>query len=240
MKNHLLDGGDFKTMSKKVVISIGGSLIVTDRGIDVSFLKKIKQLIATYAKKNYTFYLVIGGGKTARNYIQAAKQTSSIGNSARDWLGISATRLNAQLLQTVFGSLAHSEIITDPTQKIKTTKKVVLAAGYKPGWSTDYVAVLLAKNNSINTVINLSNIDYVYCKDPRKYPDAKKLKKVSWVDFQKIVGTKWRPGLNAPFDPIASLLARKNKLEVVIMNGSNIKNLQQCLEDKKFKGTVIS
>jgi len=227
-------------MSKKVVISIGGSLIITDQGIDVGFLKKIKQFIVTYAKKNYTFYLVIGGGKTARHYIQAAKQTSPIGSASRDWLGISATRLNAQLLKTILGPLANSEIIINPTKKIKTSKKVILAAGYKPGWSTDYVAVLLAKNNDVNTVINLSNIDYVYSKDPKKYQNAKKLEKISWADFQKIVGTKWQPGLNAPFDPIASLLASKNKLKVVIMNGKNIENLRQCLEDKKFIGTVIS
>ena len=227
-------------MSKNLVISVGGSLIVTSEGIDINFLKRLRFFVLTQIKNGYTFYFVIGGGITARNYIKAAKQIKITNNNDRDWLGISATRLNAQLLKTIFGPLVYPEIIIDPTKKIKTNKKIILAAGYQPGWSTDYVAVLIAKNNGIKTVVNLSNIDYGYTKDPKKYKDAKKIEKISWLDFQKIVGTKWQPGLNAPFDPVASSIARKNKLKVIIMNGQNIKNLQQYLENKKFIGTIVS
>ena len=86
-----------------------------------------------------------------------------------DWLGISATRFNAYLVKTIFKNLTYREIIADPTKKIRMkNEKVIVAAGWKPGCSTDYDAVLLAKNLGVKTLINLTNIDYVYDKDPKK------------------------------------------------------------------------
>ena len=226
-------------MTKTFVLSVGGSLIAPRNGIDPVFLKKFKKFILSRIKAGDRFFLVIGGGITARVYQRAAGQVAAVSQADGDWLGISATRLNAQLLKTIFGSVASSEIIIDPTKKIKSPKPLVLAAGYKPGWSTDYVAVLIAQSQGIKTVINLSNIDYAYDKDPHQYPDAKKLEEVNWREFKKIVGTKWRPGLNAPFDPIASKEAAKIKMKVVILNGKNLNNLKNLLAGRKFKGTVI-
>ena len=114
-----------------------------------------------------------------------------------------------------------------------------MAAGWRPGFSTDFDAVLLAKYFHAKTLINLSNIDHVCDKDPRKFPDCKKIKEISWPEFRKIVGNKWDPGMNAPFDPIASKEAQAIGLEVVIMNGQKLANLKKFLEGDKAKGTVI-
>ena len=227
-------------MSKTFVLSVGGSLIVTKEGINLHFLKNLHQFILRQVKQGYKFYLVIGGGATARTYIRAALAAAPVSPADRDWVGIRATRLNAQLLQIIFGAAAYREVVTNPTKPVKTTKSIVLAAGYRPGCSTDYVAVLLAQHNKVDTVINLSNIDYAYDQDPRKFPDAKKLEKVTWADFRKIVGNRWRPGLNVPFDPVASQAAAKHKMKVVILNGENLQNLENCLQERKFVGTTIS
>jgi uridylate kinase len=232
-------------MKKSLVISVGGSLIVPAEGININWLKEFRAFILRETKNYSKIYLICGGGSIARNYIKAAKDIYPVNHESknweqtRDWLGISATKLNAQLVKTIFGSLAYSEIIIDPTKIIRANKKIIIAAGYKPGWSTDYNAVLIAKNHQAELVINLSNIDYVYEKDPREFPEAKRIENISWSNFQKIVGTKWRPGLNAPFDPIASKEAKLSKLKVVILNGKNINNLEDYLNDKKFKGTMI-
>jgi uridylate kinase len=108
-----------------------------------------------------------------------------------------------------------------------------------PGRSTDDDAVRLAHIYGAKTVINLSNIDYVYTKDPRKFKDAKKIESISWEDFRKIVGNKWDPGKNAPFDPTAAKTAEKNRMKVIIANGKNLKNLKDILGNKKFRGTTI-
>ena len=136
--------------------------------------------------------------------------------------------------------MAHSRIIKNPHHKEPAKEPVIIAAGYKPGWSTDYVAVLLARKYGANVVLNLSNIDYVYNKDPRKFKDAKAYTLLSWPEFRKIVGNKWDPGLNAPFDPVASKLAQKHGLTVIIMNGKNLANLKRFFAGKSFKGTVIA
>lgn len=230
---------------KSLVISVGGSIIVPAAGINIKWLKEFRAFILRETKNYSQIYLICGGGSIARNYVKAAKEIFPVNREnknweqARDWLGISATKLNAQLIKTIFGSLAHPEIIADPTKIIKTNKKIIIAAGYRPGFSTDFDAVLIALNHQAEMVVNLSNIDYVYEKDPRAFPEAKRVENISWPNFQKIVGTKWRPGLNAPFDPIASKKAAQAKLKVIILNGEKIKNLEDCLRGKKFKGTTI-
>lgn len=226
-------------MQNTYIISVGGSLVVTKEGINHPFLKKFRVLILKQLKKNKRFFLIIGGGATARNYISATDQVLKITDDDRDWLGIHSTRLNAHLLRTVFRDTAHPEIITNPTLRMKTDKKLVIAGGWKPGWSTDYVAAMIAEEYDVKTVINLSNIDYVYTDDPKKNKQAKKIERISWPDFTKIVGTKWTPGLNAPFDPIASQKGKKLGLKVAIMNGSNLKNLESFLDKGIFKGTLI-
>jgi len=227
-------------MPKTFVLSVGGSLLVTKAGVNLKFLRAFHSFIKGQVKLGNRFYLIIGGGTTARNYIKSALAAAQVKASDRDWVGIRATRLNAQLLQVVFGPIAYKDIITDPYKLIRTTAPVIFSGGYKPGCSTDHVAVLIAKHNKIDTVINLSNIDYAYDKDPRHHSDAKKLTDISWPTFRKIVGNRWHPGLNVPFDPVASREAAKNKIKVVILNGQKLKNLSNCLEGRSFKGTTIN
>jgi len=221
------------------IISLGGSLIVPDENIDWRYLKKFRELVLAQIKNGHTFFIITGGGWTCRHYQSAASEVIKITDEDLDWLGIHSTRLNAHLLRTIFFDVAHPEIITNPHRKIKFREPVVVAAGWKPGWSTDYDAVMLAKQYRADTIINLSNINYACDKDPKKHADAKIIKKINWPDFRKIVGYKWKPGLSMPFDPIASGLAEKLKLKVIIMNGKKLGNLEQCLNGGKFQGTVI-
>jgi len=222
-----------------IIISLGGSLIVPNE-IDSDFLKKFRNLILKYLKKETRFIIVSGGGITARNYQNAASKITKIAKEDIDWIGIHGTRINAHLLRTIFRNYAYPKIITNP-QKIKREikEKIIIAGGWKPGWSTDFVATKLAQAYKAKTVLNLSNIPFVFDKDPKKYKDAKPLKKINWCDFRKIVGNKWNPGANLPFDPIASKLAEKLKLKVIVLKGNDFQNVDNFLSKKNFKGTVI-
>lgn len=227
-------------LENTIVISVGGSLIVPNE-IDYLFLKEFKNLIINYLKKGKRFVIICGGGKTARKYQEAAKKIVNLNKEDVDWLGIHGTRINAHLLRTIFREFAYPKIIKNPNEKIKLNKKekIVVAAGWKPGFSTDYDAVLLAKNFKVRKLVNLTNVDYVYDKNPKKFKDAKPLKQISWNFFRKLLPKKWDPGLNVPFDPIAAKEAQKLGLEVVIMNGKNLKNFDSHLKNKEFIGTVI-
>lgn len=230
-----------------IIISLGGSLIVPTRfarreenEIDIHFLKNFKEVILNHLRKKRRFFIITGGGKTARVYQKSASEIGELTRDDLDWLGIHATRLNAHLIRTIFRREAHKRIITNPlNHKEPFGEKIMVAAGSKPGWSTDYVAVLLAKKYGIETIINMSNVDYVFNKDPAVNKDAEAIKNISWRDFRKIIGNKWDPGLNLPFDPVASRMAEKLKLKVIILNGKNLNNFNNCLNGKNFKGTVI-
>ena len=148
-------------MMKTVVMSLGGSVIVPDK-VDVEFLKGFKKIINKYTGKGYKFVIICGGGKTARDYQKAASAITKQSNEYLDWLGVHATKMNAWFMKAVFGNDAEKLIVDDPRKKVNFTKKILIAAGWKPGWSTDYDAVLLAKNLKINPLISMSNIDYVY------------------------------------------------------------------------------
>lgn len=179
---------------------------------------------------------------TARNYIEAIGEIEEIDNEDKDWIGIHATRLNAQLIRTVFKDHAHPRVNRNPHDLEDfyiSNNHILVAAGWRPGNSTDLIAIMLAKYLGVKRVANLSNIDYVCEEDPRKNPDAKKIESISWEDFRKMVGNEWDPGMNLPFDPVASKLAQEEEIEVGVINGHNLESLENFIDRKEFKGTVI-
>ncbi len=229
-----------------IVVSLGGSLVVPKEGVDWRFLRNFRELIISQIEKGKKFILIVGGGSTCRKYQAAAAKVTELTDDDQDWLGIHTTRLNAHLIKTIFRDYAHPRINKNPRTKENLGKHfengegLMVAAGWRPGWSTDYVATILAERFGAKTLINLSNIEYVFDKDPNKFQDAKKIEKINWADFRKIVGDKWDPGLNIPFDPVASKLAQEINLRVIITKGSDVKNLKNIFLGKEFQGTVIS
>ena len=228
-------------MSTTKVISLGGSIIVPDK-VDSNFLLAFRAAILEYLerKPDSRLILVCGGGGPAREYQRAYRAVIPEADAdILDWIGIAATRLNAELLKHLFRDVCLEQVITDPTAVSVFPGRILVAAGWKPGFSTDYDAVLLAERFQADTLLNLSNITKVYTADPKTDPDAKCLDAVSWKEFQKLVGDTWTPGINVPFDPVATEKAARVKLRVIVAGGRNIDNLKKILYDEKFSGTVI-
>ncbi|MBR1537103.1 MAG: UMP kinase [Treponema sp.] len=231
-------------MSTKV-LSVGGSIVAPEYP-DTEFVSRFVSMVKDFLSKNSNdrLILVVGGGGPARIYQKAFREVTKTaendGTAAADWIGIMATRLNAQFVKASFGDLCKEDVVTDPTVAKDFTGKILLAAGWKPGFSTDNDAVLLAEKFGADTVVNLSNIEKVYTDDPRKNPDAKPLDTISWEDFRKMVGDEWVPGKNCPFDPIASKKAQELGLKVICAGGKNIENTRAILENKEYVGTTIA
>lgn len=222
-----------------VVLSIGGSLVVPKQGIDAGFLRELRRFVLRQIRRGRRLILVVGGGHTARAYQQAAVRIVKLPPDDMDWIGIHATRLNGQLLRNILRDVAQHVVLKDPTRPVTWNRPVLIAAGWKPGWSTDYAAVRLAHRFASKLVLNLSNIDAVYDRDPYRHEDAKKLEAISWSEFRKLVGSSWEPGTNAPFDPIASKRAAAWKMTVVVA-GKRLANIEKVLDGSPFRGTVIS
>ena len=227
------------------VLSVGGSIVVPNEP-DTEFLSSFIQMVKSWLKEDESrkLILVVGGGAPARVYQNAYKSVAektnlSSGLNDADWIGIMATRLNAQLVKASFGDLCKNDVVYNPTEEISFSGRILVAAGWKPGFSTDNDAVLLAEKFNAKTVVNLSNIEKVYTDDPRKNPNAKPIDQISWSDFRKMVGDEWTPGKNCPFDPIASKKASECNMKVICASGKNIENIKNILDEKDFIGTQI-
>ena len=227
--------------TRPIIISLGGSLVVPNGGVDRKFLLEFNAFIRDKIANEWRFFIVVGGGAIARHYRDSAREViGSISNWDLDYIGIHTTRLNAHLIRTIFQDIAHPRIIQNYEKKIiNLTQPLVVAAGWKPGRSTDYDAVLLARDYGGEVIINMSNIPKVYTKDPKKFEDAKPIDKVSWDEFEKIVGKTWSPGGNHPFDPIATKCAKKLGIKVYVI-GKDLDNFNRILNGQKFTGTLIS
>lgn len=222
---------------KTIVISLGGSLIIPDN-INTEFLHNFKTAILKAIKNGKKIIIITGGGKTARVYQDALREIGATQDDL-DWIGIHTTHLNARFVQIVFKDVVEVEIIPNPGTKPRLDIPIAIGAGWKPGFSSDMAAVMVAESAQASTVINLSNISHVYDSDPRENPDAKKFDTLSWEQYRSFIPEEWSPGLSTPFDPIASKKAEELGLTVAIMNG-DIDNLEQYLETGKATGTIIS
>lgn len=227
------------------VLSVGGSIVAPDKP-DTEFLHKFSVTVRKWLAEDGSrkLIMVIGGGGPARAYQNAYKDVckksgAGVSNDEADWIGIAATRLNAQFVKAVFSDLCPNPVVYDPTAAELFTGQVLIAAGWKPGFSTDNDAVLLAEKFSGRLVVNLSNIAKVYTDDPKTNPGAKPIDSISWEDFIKITGSEWIPGKNTPFDPVASVRAQKAGIRVICAAGRDIENLENILNGKEFNGTII-
>jgi uridylate kinase len=223
------------------VISLGGS-IVAPAAVDEVFLKNFVALIRGFliAEPERRFILVVGGGAPARAYQNAYRNISQNADDGEaDWIGVMATRLNAQLVRALMSEWCSQEVVTNPTVAEPMTGRVLVAAGWKPGFSSDNDAVLLAERFGAASVINLSNIAQVYTDDPKTNPEARPIDKISWTDFRALVGDEWKPGKNVPFDPVASRRAAELGLRVICAAGRDLENLGKILRGESFLGTTI-
>lgn len=221
------------------IISLGGSIVIPPEGFDIEFLKRFKNLIIERVKNGERFIIVVGGGSTARRYQKALGEAHEASRADLDRMGIFATHLNANFVRLMFGKRAHPEVVVDPTKKIIINKPIIIAGGWKPGCSTDYDAVLLAKTYGAKEIINASNISYVYTADPKLDPSAKSIPRMSWKELRAIVGDKWIPGANVPFDPKAAKEGEKLGLKVKFVKGAELSELSNVLEGKDFDGTIV-
>ena len=113
------------------VLSVGGSIVAPNQP-DSEFLISFEKLVRQWLKEDATrkLILVVGGGAPARTYQQAYRAVlegceSKANDEQADWIGIMATRLNAQLLKAIFGDLCVNDVVYDPTQIVEFSGRIL-------------------------------------------------------------------------------------------------------------------
>ncbi|MBN1647509.1 MAG: UMP kinase [Spirochaetales bacterium] len=228
-------------MNTITVLSIGGSIVAPDKP-DINFLKNLRSLLIDCAGEfNTRYILVVGGGGPAREYQQACRLVcvDECDPEALDRIGIMATRLNAALVREIMSPYCADPVVTDPGADFPFSGSILVAAGWKPGRSTDFIAVSLAERFGAGRVINLSNIKKVYSADPKLDPSAVPLDHISWEDYRNMTGSEWTPGKNTPFDPVATVKAAELDLQVICAEGRDIDNTRAILSGQPFEGTIM-
>ena len=220
---------------KTIVISIGGSVILSD-DINLDYFNKLYALLDKI--KNYKIFIVVGGGKIARDYINFGRKLNFKENTL-DYFGILITRINARLLTNIFKN--SNKIIPETTDyAINMKNKIVIMGGTMPGHSTDYVGSEIAAKTKAEKFIIATNVDGVYNKDPNIYSDAKQIKEITAGELIKKYGISWKSaGGNVIIDGPALKKIKNNQIITYVINGKKINVFEKVLLNKKFKGTII-
>ncbi len=126
----------------------------------------------------------------------------------------------------------------EAVQELKTGKIVVMG-GVRPGMTTDAVAAMVAERVGAGLLVKATDQNGIYTKDPRRYPDAKKIDKLSFDDlFQFFEENKHKAGIHQVLDPEAVRILQKGKTKTVVVNGFKPENILSAVRGKKV-GTLI-
>lgn len=221
-----------------VVISIGGSVLIPD--LDTGRIKKFADMLVGLRKKKIKAYVVVGGGKGSRDYIQAARNLGA--NDAEcDKVGIDFTRLNARLLIAALGANAHREpaLSLEEAGRMGDDRAVIMG-GTHIGHTTDAVAALLAEYLKSDLLIIATNVDGVYSEDPKKNPKAKRFSKISASELVKIVMSNvMKAGSAGVVDPLAAKIIERSGIKTIVVNGNNPAQIESACSGS-HDGTVIN
>jgi uridylate kinase len=223
----------------KVVISIGGSLLT--RELSYENFKKYADVINKISKKHKVI-VVCGGGTTARTYQSIARKAKA-SNEMLDFIGIMATHINAATFSSFIKNsyLVKWKSLKEASKEVKKYfgKKVLVCAGYDVGCSTDFDSAYFASLVNADLVVNATNVDGIYDKDPNKFKDAKKFERLSYDEFIEIISKNpQKPGEYRLFDLKAAKLLKENKIKLIVIDGRNPREIVKAIEGK-HSGTEV-
>jgi uridylate kinase len=224
---------------EKVVVSIGGSVLVPDKG-DAAFIRVLADVLREVSK-SVRLVLVCGGGKIARYYTSTGKGLNGTTHQ-RDVLGIGATRLNAGLLRIALGDHAYNGIpeTAEEAAEAFESGKIVVMGGTEPGHTTDAVSIMVAGKIGCGRVVNATSVDAVYTDDPRKDPDAKRLSKLTINELSDIIYGEHDAGRSSVFDPLGVKLAARDHIDIVVIDGRDLDELKNAILGNEIKGTYVN
>jgi len=227
-------------MEKKVLVfSLGGSIIIPEQ-VNSLYLREFKKIILKHTKE-YKFIIVCGGGSIARKYIHALKQ-EGINTFFQSFAGISATRMNARFMSYFFNKNPEIGIphTLETLEKYLKKEDIVFcgALEYKQNQTSDSTAATIAMHFKTE-FINLTNVEGLHDRNPFEFKNAKFIPKITWKEFYKMaIKKKFSQGQHFVLDQTAAKIIMKHKIPTYIL-GKRLKELENVLNKKKFKGTII-
>ena len=223
----------------KIVIAIGGSILLKEYNC-----KKFQEYssILKDLSKEHELYVVVGGGKPAREYIGVVRDLGA-GEAQCDDIGIEVTRINAKLLLSALGDIAYQRVPHNFQEALEfsASGKIVVMGGTEPAHSTDAVSAILAEYINADQLINLTSVDGMFTKDPNKFDDAELVSEITATDLLEFLsGKDVKAGTYEFFDTTAAQMIKRSKLQTVITNGYEPENLIKAINGENVGTKVIS
>ena len=223
----------------RIVAAIGGSILLQD--YNAERFKKYAELLKK-ENEEHEIFVVVGGGKPAREYIGVVRDLG-VGEAKCDDMGIEVTRLNAKLLLLALGDAAYQRVPHNFQEALEysATGKIVVMGGTEPAHSTDAVSAILAEYVQADLLVNLTAVDGLYTKDPKKYDDAELIEEITASNMMEIIsGNEVKAGTYEFIDMTAIQMIKRSNLETVIANGNDPENLIRAINGEKIGTRVIS
>lgn len=223
----------------KIVVAIGGSILLKD--YDSTRFKRYSEILKELTKEHELF-VVVGGGKPAREYIGVVRDLGA-GEAQCDDIGIEVTRINAKLLLSALGDAAYQRVPHNFQEALEfsSSGKIIVMGGTEPAHSTDAVSAILAEYIHADKLINLTSVDGMYTKDPNKYDDAELLSEITASDLLDFIqGNAMEAGTYEFFDSTAAQMIKRSNLETVIANGFEPENLIKAINGEDIGTKVIN
>lgn len=223
----------------KIVIAIGGSILLKE--YDYQKFQEYSEILKSLSNEHELF-VVVGGGKPARDYINVIRDLNG-GEAQCDDIGIEVTRINAKLLLTSLGDYAYQRVPHNFQEALEfsASGKIIVMGGTEPAHSTDAVSAILAEYIHADKLINLTSVDGMYNKDPNKYEDAELIKEITASEMMDFIsGKDTKAGTYEFFDMTAIQMIKRSSIETVIANGYTPENLTKVINGEDIGTKIIN
>lgn len=233
-----------KTKYKRIMLKLSGEALQgkKDSGIDSSALTSIAKEIKGVYNLGVELAIVIGAGNIFRGV-----ERKAIDHSTADYMGMLATVINSLALQSSLEGLGvdtrvqsaiEMQELAEPyirrraMRHLEKRRIVIFAGGTgNPYFTTDTAASLRAIEIGAEVILKATKVDGIYSADPLKVPQAKKYRKMSYIQVLK-------EGLKV-MDSTAISLCMDNHLPIIVFNLLKRGNIRKVVCGAKI-GTEVS
>ena len=219
----------------KVLIKVSGKIINPD---NPELIKGYADVIRELMARGYNIVVVVGGGAYARKYVECAR-TMGLSEAKADMIGIEVSRVNALLLAYMLGDNVYTPIprSVEDVEKAWSSGKVIVLGGLQPGQSTAGTAAVIAELLGIRLMLYATDVDGIYDRDPKRFPDAKKFDRITVDELVRVMSQRYEAGRYELLDPVAIGIVKRSGIEIVVFNGFKPRNVIKALD--KSIGTLI-
>jgi uridylate kinase len=222
----------------RLVIKIGGSVIASP--LESELILQYSSILRTLKEDGHQIVVIVGGGRVAREFILIADKMG-LSDTDKDEIAILVSRLNAQLLARSLHELSSKDIpsSTEQVKRLLDAGKIVVMGGLKPGITTDTVAAMVLESINSKILVKATDQDGIYDMDPKKFPNAKKLDRLTYDDLHSIVSQEgYKPGMHEILDSRSIQILERQKAKVMVINGIKPENLLLATKGVKI-GTIV-